>query len=170
MDDSGSEGVTGPLPEFDDTEQQHWQAFLEASLAMTDQLNRALVRAHELTLFDVMVLQCIRRAPNQAAAMGDIAAALVFEPSRLTYQIRVLESRGLVARSVGKRDKRNVMVSMTGTGHAQLAAALKTYARLLRTHFLAPLTRQQMVAMSDSCRRIIDAMKTDGPPRRRTRE
>lgn len=170
MDDTSGEGEPSPLPGLDDVEQQHWQAFLESSLAMTDQLNRSLVRTHDLTLFDVMVLQCVRRAPNQTAPMGDIAAAVMFEPSRLTYQIRVLESQGLVRRSVGKRDKRNVMVSLTSRGQFQLKDAMKTYARLVRTYYLSPLSRQQMVAMSDSCRRIIDAMRKDEPPRRRTRE
>src|SRR5205807_1404899 len=94
------------MPGLDIAEQRSWQHFLDSTLRLNATLNRRLTEAHELSLFDVRVLDTLDHAPGGSVRMGDLAEALASLPSRLTRQIRRLESRGLVRREASKADRR----------------------------------------------------------------
>src|ERR1700753_3309495 len=94
------------MPGLDIAEQKSWQNFLDSTLRLYATLNRRLCEAHELSLFDVRVLDMLDHAPSGSVRMGDLAEALASLPSRLTRQIRRLESRGLVRREASKADGR----------------------------------------------------------------
>ncbi|WP_369803635.1 MarR family winged helix-turn-helix transcriptional regulator [Mycobacterium sp. NAZ190054] len=81
----------------------------------------------------------------------------------MTQQAARLESRGLLTKRTSAHDRRVVLATITHGGRARLAPALRTYARIVRTHFLNPLSRQQMAALGDSCRRIGDGFNRHGP-------
>jgi DNA-binding MarR family transcriptional regulator len=142
------------LPGLDETEQRCWQAFLESSALLLEILDRELLKKCQLRLFDFLVLSVLGRSHGGSARMGDLAEALAVGPSRMTQQIRRLESLGLVRRSRSTRDKRGVVATVTHEGRLQLLPATKTYAAHIRRHYLDQMTRQQMIAMGDSCRRI----------------
>ncbi|AQT82558.1 hypothetical protein B1R94_04215 [Mycolicibacterium litorale] len=121
-------------------------------MQLHDVVNRGLVRTHRLTLTDVQMLAYLKhRGPSP---MGAIAETLMVTPGALTQQAQRLERRRLVQRRAAKDDGRRVMAMLTLTGARSLAAALETYSRLVRTHFLNELSRPQMIALGDSCRRI----------------
>lgn len=156
---AGEETGSGPpsicLPGLDDTEQRCWQAFLESSALLLETLDRVLVKLHKLRLFDFLVLSMLARANGSGSArMGDLAEALAVGPSRMTQQVRRLESEGLVHRSRSTKDKRGVIATITREGRARLQPATRTYARHIRAHYLDQMSRQKMIAMGDSCRRI----------------
>ena len=146
------------VPGLDDLESSSWHHFLEAGSLFIEILNRELLVAHELGLSDVRLLELLDRADGRRVRMGDVAEALTLQPSRLTALVRRLESSGLVLRHTDNRDRRGVVVSVTATGRARLAAALHTYAHLVRNHYLDQLTRQQMTALGESSRRITEEM------------
>lgn len=155
MEETGPEPPRVYLPGLDDKEQRCWQAFLESSALLLETLDRQLLKAHKLTLFDFLVLSMLARANGGGSArMGDLAEALAVGPSRITQQIRRLESDGLVSRSRSTKDKRGVIATITREGRARLAPATKTYSIHIREHYLGQMTRQQMIAMGDSSRRI----------------
>lgn len=155
VEETGPEPPRISLPGFDEREGRCWQAFLESSALLLETLDRHLVKAHNLRLFDFLVLSMLARANGGGAArMGDLAEALAVGPSRMTQQICRLESEGLVSRSRSTRDKRGVIATITREGRARLQPAAKTYAGHIRTHYLDQMSRQQMIAMADSCRRI----------------
>lgn len=154
VEDTGPEPPAGQLPGLDDTEQSCWQSFLEASSLLLEALNRRLMETHKLSLFDFLVLDMLATSPNGSARMGDLAQALVLGPSRVTQQIRRLESEGLVRRARSTSDRRGVVASVTREGVARLRPAARTYADAIRTYYLDQMSRQQMIALGDSCRRI----------------
>ena len=147
------------MPGLDIAEQKSWQNFLDATLRLYATLNRQLTEAHQLSLFDVRVLDVLERAPTGRARMGDLAEALASLPSRLTRQIRRLEALGLVLREASQDDRRGVVAAITDDGRAMARAARATYADGIRAHFLGPLSRSQVVAMGENCRRISAALK-----------
>lgn len=149
-------------PTLDDTEQRSWQHFLDAATRIYILLNRKLMDAHKLTLFDVLLLEMLAQSDSGSARMGDLAHALVLTPSRVSQQIRRLESRGLVRRTTSNRDRRGVVATITHDGLARFKPALVTYAQVVRTHFLDQLSRPQMAALGDSSRRINSGMNTLG--------
>jgi DNA-binding MarR family transcriptional regulator len=139
------------MPGLDIAEQRSWQNFLDSALRMYATLNRSLVDAHHLTLNDVRLL-------------GDLADGLMSLPSRVTRQIRRLELQGLVRRGASPDDGRGVLASITEEGCSAVAEAMLTYGEGVRAHFLCRLSRPQVAAMGENCRRISVALKAGAPP------
>ena len=132
------------MPGLDIAEQKSWQNFLDSTLRLYATLNRRLTEAHELSLFDVRVLDMLDHAPSGSVRMGDLAEALASLPSRLTRQIRRLESQGLVRREASKADRRGVVAAITADGRTAAQQAMVTYAECVRTNFLGQLSRSQV--------------------------
>ena len=147
------------MPGLDIAEQKSWQNFLDSTLRMYSTLNRRLTDAHQLSLFDVRVLEMLDSAPAGCARMGDLAEALPSLPSRLTRQIRRLETQGLVRRKASRDDGRGVVAAITEDGRMAARQAMVTYAQGVRTYFLGQLSRSQIAAMGENCRRISAGLK-----------
>lgn len=152
------------VPKLDLAEHKSWQHYLATVLHMTTLLNRELLDAHQLSLADLQLLDLLDTSPAGSVQMGELAEALVSPPSRLTRQIKKLEERGLVQRTLDPHDRRRVMATITATGKTLLEQALITYTNAVRTHFLGPLTRPQIAAMATTCRQIGDGLKGPGRP------
>ena len=151
------------MPGLDIAEQRAWDNFLDAALRVYGSLNRTLSEEFKLTLVDVRLLDILGRSDTGSARMGDLAEQLLSLPSRVTRQIRRLEQAGLVRREASPEDGRGVLASITDRGREVVAEALTAYSEAVRQRFLAPLTRQQMAAMGENCRRISEALKTKSP-------
>lgn len=154
------------MPGLDLGEQKSWQHFLDSALRMYATLNRALVDAHHLTLNDVRLLDMLDKSPTGSARMGDLAEGLMSLPSRVTRQIRRLETAGLVQRCASPDDGRGVLAAITADGRAQVRTAMVTYGEEVRIHFLGRLSRPQVAAMGENCRRISLGLKASAPPAR----
>ena len=123
-------------------------------------LNRALVDAHHLTLNDVRLLDILDRSPTGSARMGDLAEGLMSLPSRVTRQIRRLEVQGLVRRGASPDDGRGVLATITDEGRGcSCARRWPPTATACATHFLGKLSRPQIAAMGENCRRISVGLK-----------
>ena len=125
-----------------------------------------LADEHKLSLADVRLLDVLDRSGS--ARMGDLADVLVSLPSRVTRQIRRLEANGLVQRTASPEDGRGVLATITDSGRDAVRQAMVTYAHAVRVHFLDQLTRTQLAAMGDNCRRIGSALKQPEDPARLT--
>jgi DNA-binding MarR family transcriptional regulator len=147
------------MPGLDIAEQKSWQNYLGAALRLYAVLNRRLVETHQLSLADVRLLHILSNSPGGNARMGDLASALPALPSRLTRQIRRLEAQELVRRDASPEDRRGVVATITDSGRTLADQAMVTYAQDVRTNFLGPLSRPQIGAMEDTCRRINAPLK-----------
>ena len=150
------------MPGLDIAEQKSWQNYLDSTLRLYATLNRQLTEAHQLSLFDVRVLDMLDNAPAGCVRMGDLAEELVSLPSRVTRQIRRLEGQGLVRARRVRRTAGGV-AAITDDGRAAARQAMVTYGQGVRTHFLAQLSRPQIAAMGENCRRISAALKRAEP-------
>ncbi|MED5815119.1 MarR family transcriptional regulator [Mycolicibacterium sp. 050232] len=142
------------LPEVTEAEIQCWRQFFDASTGMLAAFNDSLMAAHGLRLFDVLMLDMLAKSDNGSARMSDLANAFMMTSSRATEQVRRLKSQGLVHRTPDPNDRRGVLATITPAGRARLGPALFTYARNIRAHYLNQMSRQQMIALGDSCRRV----------------
>jgi DNA-binding MarR family transcriptional regulator len=164
--DTGSEPPTHDLPGLDDVESRSWHQFLESSTLLLETLDRTLRETHDLTMFDFLVLHILAKSPQGSARMGDLSQALVLRPSRVTEQIRRMESQGLVRRTPSPNDGRGVITSITREGRARVKPAAWTYTREIRRHYFDQMSRQQMIAFGESCRRIGEALNDSEWPRK----
>jgi DNA-binding MarR family transcriptional regulator len=144
-----------------DAEMECWRQFFDSSTGLLSTLNKGLVDAHGLTLFDVLLLEFLARSEIGCARMRDMAAAFVLAPSRVTQHIRRLQSQGLVNRSPDPDDRRGMLTTITPNGRSRLGPALETYGRGIRAHYLNQMSRRQMIALGDSCQRIGTALKPE---------
>jgi DNA-binding MarR family transcriptional regulator len=147
------------MPGLDIAEERSWQNFLEASLRLYGTLNKTLSEQHKLSLVDVRLLEILCRSAPATARMGDLAEQLLSLPSRVTRQIRRLETAGLVEREASPDDGRGVLASITASGRDVVEVAMVSYANAVQEHFLGPLTRPQMSALGENCRRISADLK-----------
>jgi DNA-binding MarR family transcriptional regulator len=167
VDEDGSETPAHHLPGLDEIEQRCWQAFLESSMLLLSVVNRRLLVRHKLSLFDFLVLQALACSVDGSARMGDLAHMMVLAPSRLTELMRRLEAQGWVRRSRSRADGRGVIASITREGRARVRPAAHTYNASVRAFYLAQISRPQMIALGDSCRRISLPLKASAKSRRR---
>ncbi|MGE2689796.1 MarR family winged helix-turn-helix transcriptional regulator [Mycolicibacterium pulveris] len=136
-----------------------WERFREAASLLYQKIDTALTTKHHLTVPDLRILHRLHTDPHGCVRMGALAETLLLAPSRATWQVRRLEERGLVQRGRRREDKRIVIVGITRKGEEHLLPALRTYSALVRRYYLDPLTREQMIALGDSTRRVSDALK-----------
>ncbi len=152
------------MPGLDIAEQKSWQNFLDSALRIYATLNRSLVDAHGLALNDVRLLDILDSSDSGSARMGDLAEGLMSLPSRVTRQIHRLEKLNLVTRVASPEDRRGVLATITDDGRALLAEAMQTYSAGVRNHYLGRLSRSQITATGENCRRISAGLQADGRP------
>lgn len=141
------------LPVLDAAESACVHQFVDASDRLIAALNDSLIHAHGLTLFEVLVLDRLASSESGSARMRDLAKAFALAPSRVTSLIDHLEAQALVGRRPHPGDRRAVLAHITAEGRARFASAVVTYARGIRAHYLGQLSRQQVIALGDVCRR-----------------
>ena len=129
------------------------QQFMESSLRLFEILNDSLIGAHGLTLFEFLALDLLARSEAGSARMGGLAEAFALAPSRVTQMVDRLTEQGLVTRCQHPGDRRAVLACITGRGRERLEPAIATYARAIRRNYLEPLSRPQVIALGDVCRR-----------------
>ncbi|WP_083955945.1 MarR family winged helix-turn-helix transcriptional regulator [Tersicoccus phoenicis] len=99
------------------TEKRHaWRAYFETTAALQDRLERSLRAGTGLHLADYNLLLLLAEAPGHRMRMGELAGRMVFSPSRLTYQVRTLQERGLVTRCAAPGDRRGAEAVLTDEG------------------------------------------------------
>ena len=125
---------TGDIPGLDRVEQRTWEQFLDASQLLYAVLSRELVEAHQLPLGDLRLLIMLGRSPTGTLRMGELADSLLVLPSRVTRQVRRLETHGLVEQTEDRGKYR------LGVGLLRLAGA--TTARLDVVQEARPVCRK----------------------------
>lgn len=154
------------LPGLDIAERKSWHSYLDAAIRFDAAMNRQLTEQHQLSVLDFRVLDTLTKADDGALQMGDLAVQVESMPARLTKRVHGLEERGLVCRQTSPEDGRKVMAVITEAGSALAERASDTYAAVVRTHFVDPLTRTQIKTIDENCQRIIAGLKApDFSPR-----
>ena len=115
-----------------------WQLFFETSARLTTEIE-ARLKGHGCSLMDYQVLLLLRDAPDHSLRMGELAQRLVFSPSRLSYQIGVLEKRGWVRRRPCPQDKRGLEAALTDEGLRAFRRLQPAHARDVQELFLDAL-------------------------------
>jgi len=95
-----------------------------------------VLAAHELTMWEYVVLSGLVRGPAQTQAR--LAEAVGRDKTRLIPILDALEARGLLVRAPDPDDRRNKIVTLTDPGRA-LRAAVATSIRAAEEELLRPL-------------------------------
>lgn len=117
---------------FDEHELRVWRGFLRIHRTVSDELNRRLERAHDLTLLHYGVLITLVTDPGRRLRMTDLAERVLTSPSGMTRAVARLADDGLVERERDPDDGRSFVVHLTPLGVNRLREAQVTHHACVR--------------------------------------
>ncbi len=135
-------------------EQRTWRAFLAASRALMDTLDRELQRDAGMPHAYYEILVRLSEAPDRQLRMSELADATGSSRSRLSHAVARLEAAGWVRRMDCPTDRRGQIALLTDDGFATLAAAAPGHVEGVRRHLFDALSPAQV----DQLRRISEAL------------
>jgi DNA-binding MarR family transcriptional regulator len=139
---------------LNEEEQRTWRAFLQASRALWDTLDRELQREAGMPHAYYEILVRLSEAPNRVLRMSDLAEATSSSRSRLSHAVSRLEEYGWVRREDCPTDRRGQLAVLTDEGFRVLAEAAHGHVEGVRTHLFDQLTPEQVAQL----RQISEAM------------
>ena len=144
-------------------EQRTWRAFLTASRALMDALDRELQRDAGMPHAYYEILVRLSEAPDRRLRMSELAELTGSSRSRLSHAAARLEASGWIRREDCPTDRRGQIAVLTDAGFATLAAAAPGHVEGVRRHLFDALSPAQV----DQLRRISETLAehlTDSGP------
>jgi Transcriptional regulators len=132
----------------EDMNDRAWRTYIEASVRLQTRLDDDLQATSGLTLIDYHVLLLLAEAPGGRLRMGDLARRLVFSPSRLTYQVRSMERRGLLVREPDPDDRRGTRAVLTASGLRTFENAAPQHRRAVRRLWTDDLDDDELACLT----------------------
>ncbi|MET8045315.1 MarR family transcriptional regulator [Micromonospora sp. NPDC005215] len=139
---------------LDSDEQRTWRAYLTASRALMDTLDRELQRDAGMPHAYYEILVRLSESPGRQLRMSDLAEAAGSSRSRLSHAVARLEAAGWVRREDCPTDRRGQIALLTDEGFATLAAAAPGHVEGVRRHLFDALSPAQV----DQLRRISETL------------
>src|SRR5699024_3843430 len=121
-----------------------FRVYFETTARLLDRLEKRLKDHLGLTLSEYNMLLLLSEAAEGRMRMGQLASAIVFSPSRLTYQVKVLSERGLVRRVKCSEDGRSWQAELTDEGPAVFRRASIIHARGVKRLFTDAVSAEQL--------------------------
>ncbi|WP_328787190.1 MULTISPECIES: MarR family winged helix-turn-helix transcriptional regulator [unclassified Streptomyces] len=124
-----------------------------AGTVMTDRVDRALVKAHDLPVswFEVMLWLASSPEPVPASVLGN---STLLSRSQVSRVVDALQTRGLVTRTPSARDARSVEVSLTEAGRTVFVEADATRREALAPVFTELLDERDLEALGTVWRKL----------------
>ena len=144
-------------------EQRTWRAFLTATRALMDALDRELQRDAGMPHAYYEILVRLSEAPDRRLRMSELAELTGSSRSRLSHAAARLEASGWIRREDCPTDRRGQIAVLTDAGFATLAAAAPGHVEGVRRHLFDALSPAQV----DQLRRISETLAehlTDSGP------
>jgi DNA-binding MarR family transcriptional regulator len=155
---------------LDEEEQRTWRAFLYASKALLERLDRDLEADSGLPSAYYEILVRLSEAPDRTMRMSELADRAQSSRSRLSHAVARLEEMEWVRRESCPTDRRGSYAVLTDEGFAALSAAAPHHVESVRTHLFDQLTPAQLAELRtisetvlDHLRERCDAEVTTGP-------
>ncbi|WP_446214510.1 MarR family winged helix-turn-helix transcriptional regulator [Micromonospora sp. IBSANI012] len=139
---------------LDPDEQRTWRAFLTASRALMDTLDRELQRDAGMPHAYYEILVRLSEAPGRQLRMSELADLTGSSRSRLSHAAARLEAAGWLRREDCPTDRRGQVAVLTDDGFAALAAAAPGHVEGVRRHLFDALSPAQV----DQLRRISETL------------
>ncbi|MGH4004418.1 MAG: MarR family winged helix-turn-helix transcriptional regulator [Pseudonocardiaceae bacterium] len=110
---------------------QGWRTLAALHGLIDAALERALQRAHGLSVVEFTVLDALSRQDGWHLRMHQLARATALSGSATTRLVTRLENRGLISRVLCDDDRRGIYSELTPAGHAAREQARPTHDTVL---------------------------------------
>lgn len=116
-------------------EDRAWRAFIHSHNHLVAHLNRGL-QASGLSGADYEILAVLSSTDGDRMPAHALGSTLSWEKSRLSHQLRRMESDGLISREPNPDDARSIMVRLSPAGRAAIEKAAPEHVADVRRNFI----------------------------------
>jgi DNA-binding MarR family transcriptional regulator len=163
--------TTAPPRTLVGQQQETWQAYLDATRLLLDELDRRVAQDAGISLADFGVLARLADADEWGMRMSELADSTVSSRSRMSHTVDRLEALGLVERRACPTDRRGSYASLTEAGRVKLAEAQPGHADTVVNFLFDQLSAEEidgllgsMTAIKASLQQLPDARPRAGEP------
>jgi len=146
---------------LDDREQHTWRAFVEMRHALDSGIDRQLSQDAGMSGADYQLLVPLSEAPGCRLRARDLGRAVGWDRSRLSHQVRRMESRGLVSKESCPTDARGTFVRLTPAGLEAMRTAAAGHVAWVREHFFDLLTDSEVDSLAAASVKVLDRLRAD---------
>lgn len=158
MNSSSPESSTAPRRGQVRSVEGAWRTYWVTTARLMTRLEATLKSELDLHLGDYNLMLLLTESETGCMRMGELAEAMVFSPSRLTYQVKMLEGRGLVRRERSDSDARSWVASLTDAGRRTFRKAAVLHVRDIETYFTGNISDQEAQTIDNVFTRIQDQL------------
>jgi DNA-binding MarR family transcriptional regulator len=134
---------------LDAREDRAWQSYHQMERELGRRIRHQLARDTGLSDADYELLRALADAPEGTLRARKLRCEVRWEKSRLSHQVRRMESRGLLVREECEEDSRGSVIRLTDAGREAIVAACCEHARAVRAHLVDRLSPKQLDALAD---------------------
>ena len=151
-------------PWLDLREDRAWRAFLHAHHQLSLRLSRHLLQDSGLTETDYEILAVLSAHPAGHMPAQELGAAVQWEKSRLSHQVRRMQERGLIVREPNPADGRSAMICLLPAGRRAIESAAPPHVSNVRRHFIDLFTPAELDTIAALSERVLRHLAEDPLP------
>lgn len=145
-------------------EDRAWRAYMHAHHRLTVRLNQLLLQDSGLTQADYEVLAVLSESPAGRVPAGELCAALQWEKSRLSHQVRGMEEQGLLAREPNPADGRSAVIVLLAAGRRVIQDAAPQHVHNVRRDFIDLFSPAELDMLAMLNERVSRHLSEKPPP------
>ncbi|MBZ0295576.1 MAG: transcriptional regulator [Anaerolineae bacterium] len=144
-----------------------WASYQRLRLRLSERLNRELAEATGLSEADFEILSVLTESSDETMRALSLRCGLEWEKSRLSHQLRRMETRGLLVREECVEDNRGTVIRVTERGRKLAEEAKRCYEDAVQRYVTDVLTDDQLEALGDIAEVILSGLEIDIEERHR---
>jgi DNA-binding MarR family transcriptional regulator len=144
------------------TQQRTWTNYMQVYLRLEYEMNRQLQSDVGISLADYSVMNALSTEPGRRLQSSRLATRIGWERSRLSHQLRRMESRRLVERIASESDGRATDAKLTAQGWRLLQSAAPKHVACVRTLFFSDLDDAAADTLADLLGEVYETILRNG--------
>lgn len=138
-----------------DEEQRMWRRYRDVNQLLDLAIERQLQRDAAMSQSDYSVLVSLSEAEGGGLRARDLGAALGWDRSRVSHQVRRMEGRGLVSKNECAEDGRGTIVSLTDEGARAIGSVAPKHVEKVRELFIDVVSDDEVRMLTEIYERVV---------------
>lgn len=144
---------------LDNEQQAAWRSWVRVNRELPVALSRHMHEHSSLSMADFEVLVSLTDVPEGRLRISELASGMNWERSRVSHQLRRMESRGLVERAGCPEDGRGSFVGITETGRKAIEQAAPEHVDEVRRLVIDVLTPEELQTLGRINAKLLEAIE-----------
>lgn len=144
------------------TQQRTWNAYMSVYHRLEYEMNRQLHADFGISLADYTVMNALSNEPGRRLQSSRLATRIGWERSRLSHQLRRMETRRLVERIASEFDGRATDAKLTQHGWRLMRSAAPKHVAWVRSLFFSDLDDRAADQLADLLGEVYETILRKG--------